>query len=520
MAEETTMTQADTEKFRLRAFVERLIQLGECDTHDRPIDLADVAAVLDSSPRATLFTAVGPEKAKLVGNVMGSRRRLALALDTDEANLLGELNRRLARPFAPVKVTKAPVQEVVLTGDDADLCALPVHLQHGEDGAPYISASMDFALFSNGRTNVGCRRIMLRGPRAAGIDLIAPSDLRAIYLEAVARKEPLPVAFTVGAHPADFISAMTAIADMDEFDIMGAIRGAPVPIVKCVTHDVWVPADAEYVLEGYIDPAGHVEPEGPFGEYVGYYGVLKRNPVFRLTAITHRRDALFQTLTIGGRYLARTDTTQLTTAKTESAAWVALQAAIREPVQVYATPASGGMYNIRVSMRQRYPGEPRNAIAAVFGSKADAKHVFVFDDDIDVFSDEQVDWAVATRFQGNRDLVVADGFRCIPLDPSLAGSRTGAKMGLDCTWPFGKSGAFEFSVPAPPVLKERKRQSVTEVLSEQPASFADLMAALGTRDGRDVVRELDKLYAANRLGRLETGQYVLKDGNLPAGRAS
>lgn len=502
---------ADTEKFRLRTFVERLIQSGECDSHDRPIDLVEVAAVLDASSRATLFTAVGPEKAKLVGNVMGSRKRLALALDTDEAGLLAELNRRLARPFAPVKVEKAPVQDVVLTGDDADLCALPVHLQHGEDGAPYISASMDFAHFADGRTNIGCRRMMLRGPREAGIDMIAPSDLRAIYLEAAARKEPLPVAFTVGSHPADFISAMTAIADMDELEVMGAVRGGPVPIVKCVTNDVWVPADAEYVLEGYLDPKGHTEPEGPYGEYVGYYGVLKRNPVFRLTAITHRKDALFQTLTIGGRRLARTDTAQLTGMKTETAAWAALQAAIREPVSVYATPASGGMYNIRVSMRQRYPGEPRNAISAVFGSKADAKHVFVFDADIDVFSDEQADWALATRFQGNRDLVVAEGFRCVPLDPSLAGSRTGAKAGFDCTLPFGKLDAFEFSVPMPPVLAERKRQSVADALAEQPARFIELMAAVGTKDGRDVVRALDKLYTSGRLGRLEDGRYVLKD---------
>ena len=80
-------------------------------------------------------------------------------------------------------------------------------------------------------------------------------------------------------------------------------RGQPVPVVKCVTNDIYVPADAEYVIEGFLDPAGHVEPEGPFGEYVGYYGVVKRNPVLHVTAITHREDALFQTLTIGGRSL-------------------------------------------------------------------------------------------------------------------------------------------------------------------------------------------------------------------------
>ena len=180
--------------------------------------------------------------------------------------------------------------------------------------------------------------------------------------------------------------------------------------------------------------------------------LVKRNPIFHLTAITHRKDALFQTATIGGRYLARTDTAQLTTVKTESAAWAALQTAVREPVAVFATPSSGGMYNLRVSLRQRVPGEARNAIAAVFGSSAEAKHVFAFDDDIDVFSDEQVDWALATRFQGDRDLIVASGFRAVPLDPSLGGARTGAKVGFDCTIPFGKRSALEWSVPMPPHL--------------------------------------------------------------------
>jgi UbiD family decarboxylase len=258
---------------------------------------------------------------------------------------------------------------------------------------------------------------MLRGPRAAGIDLVAPSDLKAIYLAAVAKGERLPVAFTVGAFPTDYLAAVASTPTMDELDVIGAVRGAPVPVVKCKTIDVRVPADAEIVLEGYLDERGHVEPEGPYGEYIGYYGLLKRNPVFHLTAITRRKDALFQTLTIGGQKLGYTDTAQLGAAKTEAAIWSVLQQAIREPVAVCCTASSGGMYNVRVSLRQPNPGEARNAIAAVFCSSGDVKHVFVVDDDIDVFSDEQIDWALATRFQADRDFVVASGFRCVPLDP-------------------------------------------------------------------------------------------------------
>lgn len=504
----------DTERFRLRNFVEKLVDLGDCEVHDAPVDLIDVGGVLDGNPRAVLFKAVGPEKAELVGNVMGSRKRLACALDTDERSLLGTLSARLNKLHPPVKVSsqQAPVQQVVRKDDDADLTALPVHLQHGADGAPYISAGIDYALFpGTGFTNVGCRRIMLRGPRRAGVDLIAPSDMRAIYLDGAARKEPVPVAYAVGSHPADFLAAMVALPNVDELDIIGAMRGAPAPVVKCVTNDIYVPADAEYVIEGFLDPAGHVEPEGPFGEYVGYYGVVKRNPVLHVTAITHREDALFQTLTIGGRHLARTDTAQLSTMKTESAAWAALMASVREPLAVYATPSSGGMYNVRVALRQRVPGDARNAIAAIFGSHAEAKHVFAFDPDIDVFSEEATDWAFATRFQADRDLIVGSGFRVVPLDPSLGGARTGAKLGFDCTIPFGKTDSFEFSVPAAPALKKSTPYtSAAAALAAGPASFLELMAALGSKDGREIVRELDALYGAQRLGRLDDGRYVLK----------
>ena len=507
-----TMTQPDTEKFRLRRFVEKLVQQGECVIHDDPIDLIDVASVLDGNPKAVWFRNVGPEKTELVGNVMGARSRLAAALDTDEKKFPAVLRERLRQPFKPIEVpsSAAPVHEVVQTGEDADLTTLPVHLQHGLDGAPYISASIDYAQDGKtGFTNLGCRRMMLRGPRAAGIDLVAPSDLKAIYLAAVAKGERLPVAFTVGSYPTDFLAAVASTPPMDEFEVVGAVRSAPLPVVKCKTIDVKVPADAEMVLEGYLDERGHVEPEGPYGEYIGYYGLLKSNPVFHLTAITRRKDALFQTLSIGGARLGYTDTAQLGAAKTEAAIWSVLQQAIREPVAVCCTASSGGMYNVRVSLRQRNPGEARNAIAAVFCSSGDVKHVFVVDDDIDVFSDEQIDWALATRFQADRDFVVASGFRCVPLDPSLQGSRTGAKGGFDCTKPFGKGDSVEFTVPHAPQLPQRERRSVEAVLAEGPATYLDLMAALGTRDGREILRVFDKMYVDGSLTRLKDGRYAL-----------
>jgi len=503
----------DLDKFRLRHLVDRLIDAGQCEVHDAPIDLIDLAMRLDCNEKAVLFRAAGPERAHVVGNVMGSRRRLALAMGVEEAAFPELLRRRVAHPIPPVEVPagEAPVQEIVQTGEEANLLTLPVHLQHALDGAPYISAGIDFARDpSSGLTNIGCRRMMLRGPREAGIDLNAPSDLRAIYQAVVARGESLPIAFAVGSHPADFLAALAVTPLMDELDVIGGVRGAALPVVKCVTNDVRVPADAEIVLEGYLDARGLVEPEGPYGEYIGYYGVLKKNPVFHLTAITRRRDALFQTVTIGGRLIGRTDTAQLGAAKTEAAVWSALQQAVREPVAVCCTGSSGGMYNVRMSLRQRVPGEARNAIAAVFASTADVKHVFVMDDDIDVFSDEMVDWAFATRFQADRDLVVASGFRCVPLDPSLEGARVGAKVGFDCTKPFGQGSKLDFTVPLPPRLAEQPPRPIEAVLAEGPATFLDLMAASGSRDGRDVVAALDRIQGCGQLVRLDDGRYALR----------
>jgi len=506
------VNRIDTETFRLRRFVGELAEAGECEVRDQPTDLIDLGGALDCNPKAVWFRAAGPERAEVVGNVMGSRKRLALALDTDAQGFPGKLRDGIEHPIAPVEIpaAEAPVQEVVLTGKEADFTKLPVHLQHALDGAPYISAGIDFARDPvSGLTNIGCRRLMLRGAQAAGIDLNAPSDLRAVYQGMVAKGEKLPIAFAVGCHPADFLAAQAVTPPIDEVHVMGGIRGAPVPMVKCATIDLKVPADAEMVLEGYLDPRGLVEPEGPYGEYIGYYGMLKRNPVFHLTAITKRHDAIFQTVTIGGKLIGRTDTAQLGAARTEAAVWAALRQAIRQPVAVCCTGSSGGMYNVRMSIKQRYPGEARNAIAAVFCSTADVKHVIVVDDDVDVFSDEQVDWAFATRFQADRDLVVASGFRAVPLDPSLQGSRTGAKAGFDCTKPLGKDSEFAFTVPVAPVLPQAPRRTVEAVLAEGPATYLDLMAALGTRDGREILPILERLYAAGKLGRLEDGRYVL-----------
>jgi 2,5-furandicarboxylate decarboxylase 1 len=504
---------ASAGRFELRAFLDRLASAGLLSVHEDPCDLADVAAALEGNEKAVLFRKVGPEQAALAGNVAGSRERLALAFATDVAGLLPTVLDRLRRTPGTREVAAgaAPVQEVVLRGGDADLTKLPVHLQHGLDGAPYISSSMDVVVDPRtGMSNVGIRRLMLRGRREAGIDLVAPSDLKAIYEYHASLGKPLPIAFVIGSHPVDHVAATMRIP-VDEVGLIASLRNEALPVVKCVTGELRVPADAEYILEGFLDPAGHVEPEGPYGEFLGYYGGVKMNPVFRLTAVTHRRDPIFQTSTIAGRHLGLTDSAQLIALRTEVSVWRALETAVREVRGVYATTSSGGMFNVRISMRQRVPGEARNAIAAALGALANIKHVFVFDPDIDIFSEQQVDWALATRFQADRDLVIQSGMRTLPLDPSLAGAHTGAKAGFDCTMPIEVADTLESKVPKAPDYGGERFESLTAALRDGSKTFEQLMAATGSRDGREIVRAFDDLRSARRLDRTGDGKWMLRE---------
>jgi len=502
----------DYDRYRLRPFVEQL-DAAELERRASPTKLSEVAGALEANPKAVLFEQAGREGHALVGNALASRTRFAQAFGTKPQKLLSEILRRLrSKPeFIEVSREEAPVQAVVTTGADIDLTKLPVHLQHGKDGGPYISAGMDFARDpATGLINVGLRRYMVRSRASTGIDLVAPSDLRNIYLATLARGERLPMSVVVGGHPVDYFGATMRMPG-DEMELLASLRATPMPIVKSVSNDLRVPADAEWVIEGYLGEEGYKEPEGPYGEFLGYYGGVKTNPVFHVTAITRRRDALFQTLTIGGATMSRTDTAQLCTLRTEVLIWHALETAVREPVAVYAPPATGGVYNVRIAIRQRVPGEARNAIAAAFGSLANVKNVFVVDPDIDIFSDEQMEWALATRFQPDRDFVVASALRTIPLDPSLADHGSlGAKAGYDLTMPIGTQRKLEAEIPQPPHYQGTRFASVEAALRDGPKYYEHLMAALGSDDGREIVLTLEELRTQGRLQRdAAEGRYSL-----------
>lgn len=516
MTMKAAAAKLDMEKFRLRRFVERLIDLGEVEIHDEPVALTRLSEIIESTDKALLFRNAGPERLELAAKTGGSRRRLAAAFDTREEGLYDEYHKRLnsPQPLIEVPSDEAPAHAIKITGKDVDLTRLPFHPQHALDGSCYLSSAIDYTIDpQTGRRNVGCRRLSLRNRYEAGTNVTAPSDLKRIYTACAARRERLPVTFTIGGHPLDFVAATTR-QPVDELALVANFRGEPAPVVKSLTNDILVPADAEITLEGYFDERGYCEPEGPYGEYMGYYGAIHMDPVFHCTAITMRRDALHHTLLHGSAFvLDQTDSTVITAVRTEAEAMKVLRATIAEPVAIAVRLHSGGGATVRVAIRQRAAGEARAAIEALFKGILRLKTIYVFDHDIDIRDERQVDWAFGTRFQADEDLVVLQGMQGQTMDPSLNGRRTGAKVGFDCTRRFGREGDMTYTRCAAKVFAGPPRfQTVEQALTAGPMFYADVVESLGSDDGREIACALDALRQDGRLGRDREGRYHLVSG--------
>jgi len=503
----------DLEKYRLRRFVNQLTDMGEVEIHDEPVALTGLSTIIERTEKAVLFKKAGPEQAELVAKTAGNRKRVAAAFGVAEDKLYDEYWKRLANPQPVVEVPSgdAPVHQVKITGKDVDLTKLPFHPQHAFDGSCYMSSAVDYVIDpATGRRNVGSRRLSLRNRYETGTNVTAPSDLKRIYTACVARGQKLPITFTVGVHPLDLVAATMRVPG-DELALVGTLRGEPAGVVKSLTNDILVPADAEMVLEGYLDERGYVEPEGPYGEYMGYYGSIHMDPVFHCTAITMRRDVLHHTLLHGSAFvLDQTDSANISAVRTEAEAMRILKTVVREPVAVYLRSVSGGSNTLRVSIKQRVYGEAKAAIAALFGGIMRLKHVYVFDEDIDIRNDRQVEWAMGTRFQADQDMMVLHGMVGMTMDPSLQGRRAGAKAGFDCTRPFGREGEIPLTRSAAKTFKGPARfQSVEQALSTAPMFYADIVEGLGSDDGREIACGLDELRQAGRIGRDRDGRYHL-----------
>lgn len=510
-----TINAIDFEKFRLRTFANRLLDIGEAEVYEAPISLADLSRAIEASKKSIIFKNVGPQKYEMISAVSGSRDRIAAAFGVDPKDAAHEYMRRLRSPQPIVEVPRelAPVQQVVKIGDEIDLTELPFHVQHECDGGTYISSGIDFSVDpATKRTNVGCRRLMLRGRREMRANLTDASDLKRSYIGCLKRGERLPVTYVVGSGPLDFIAA-AGKQPFDEFSLIGTLRGEPVPMVRGITNDILVPADAEMAIEGYYDELGYRELEGPYGEFYGFYGPVHIDPVFTVTAITMRHDVLHQTVLHSGIYLNRTDSGNLASLNTEVAVWNALRP-LRgiDATAVNCVPGSNGRQHVRVAINQAAAGQARAVISALFAVQP-AKQIFVVDSDIDVFSDEQIEWAMSTRFRPKHDVMLSSGLPAFYADPNADGNQTVSKVGFDLTKRIDLPATVDNMRAVAKVFdfaKGPRFNSTRDALENGPLFFAEIMEAVASEDGREVALALDELREEGVLVRDQNGRWAIK----------
>lgn len=429
----------------MRAFIERLASAGELVRIQEPVDPLHLSAVITSTDKAVFIENVKGYAIPVVGGIVKDRRKVAIGLEVNPKDLTARIMENLNSPIDPVEVTSAPCQEVVLTGEDVDLSDFPIVFQHVKDGAPYMGSGIQFAKDPEYGPNCGMYRQMYRTRNTTGIDINSPSDLRLYYEKAFKQGKGVPIAVSIGNHPAELLAASySAPTGFYEMKLAGAFRQAPVQMVKCKTVDLLVPADSEIVWEGEILPTGWTADEGRYSEFHRVAGVIKWNPIVRIKAVTHRKDPIFYSLIMPWEVYG------LAAPLREAKLMALLQSVGVRPAAVRATTGGCCLFDVVASLKDARPGEGKTAVLALLASFGN-KMVTVVDDDIDIYNDDELRWALSLRMQPAKDIVIVDNVQAKHMDPTV---RTWllpkgqlpvtSKIGIDATIPadIGK-GLYE-----------------------------------------------------------------------------
>ncbi len=425
----------------LRSFLSLLDEHGLLARIEREVDAATEAGrllrQLELRGVAGLFARVRGSDARLAYNLLGSRRALELALGVSQGGARARFRRALGNRVEPVLVEDAPVQEVVLDGERADLRRLPLVTHSEKDAGPYVTAGAVIVRDPDtGRRNVSFNRMMLVGARETGIRMMPPQQLGVIQARAEAAGRDLPVAVAIGLHPLDSLAAATSLPPgEDELELAGGLRGEPLRLARCISVDLEAPADAELVLEGVV-PAGVRDAEGPFGDFLQFYVPETANHRLRVTAITHRRNPIFQTMIAGSR-----EDVNLLGLSREAEVVAAVERTGAELIDARLGPT---ILTCTIAIRQRYPGEAKNVGLAALGAYQWLKYCIVVDHDVDVHDADDVWWAIANRSSPARAIVPAAGAPAFPRD---AHGIHDSRAILDATIPFGEWADYERRVP-------------------------------------------------------------------------
>jgi 2,5-furandicarboxylate decarboxylase 1 len=419
----------------------------------------EVSAIVEDLIRRNRYPVVYFPRVKgspcpIVVGATASRKLMAYAMGVPTGELVTSFRTRERNLIPPEIVSSAPVQEVIVRGRNLDIRTLPHITAHESDPSPYITAGLMIAKDpENGIRNASFIRCQIVDHETAYVHIHPGKHLDVYHKKAEKMDRALPVAVVLGNHPLWMLGSLSlAPIDVDELAVIGGLLGQPLRITPCVTNDVEAFADAEMVLEGEILP--HVrENEGPFGEFTGYAMGVRPREVVKFKAVTQRKDAIYQTISS-----AATEHCLMPAVAKESYVFGVAKGACPTIREIHCAYTGRGRFQYFVSIDKQAQGQPRNLAMAIFGADLLAKQVVVVDSDVNVFDEKEVLWAVATRLQGDTDIINIPGSLGSDLDPSNHATGIQCKTIFDATAkPSLKNFAVRNSIPRKVVESVREK---------------------------------------------------------------
>lgn len=462
----------------LRDFIQALEKAGELVRITTEVDPnLEITEICDRTLKqqgpALLFENPKGYSIPVLGNLFGTPKRVAMAMGQDNVESLREVGKLLAflkEPempagwkdllekapkfknalyLSPKEIKKPACQEVVIEGDDVDLGMLPIQTCWPDDVAPLVTWPLVITRGPNkDRQNLGIYRMQLLGKNKLIMRWLAQRG-GALDFREWQEKYPgkaFPVSVAIGADPATILATVTPIPDtLSEYAFAGLLRGSKTDVASSLSNDLQVPASAEFVLEGVIEPDELAE-EGPFGDHTGYYNEVEKFPVFTVTRITHRKDPVYHS-TYTGR---PPDEPAILGVALNEVFIPLLQKQFPEITDFYLPPEGCSYRMAVVSMKKQYPGHAKRVMMGVWSFLRQfmyTKFIIVTDDDVDVRNWEDVIWAMTTRMDPARDSVIIENTPIDYLDFASPVSGLGSKIGFDATTKFPAESTREWGRP-------------------------------------------------------------------------
>ena len=447
----------------LRQFIERLENDGDLLRITDEVDLKfDISGYIrntsDIEGPALLFENVKGHSMPVVGGLFSNRRLMLKAMETTEDRAVNHYLDAMQNLSEPLLVDSGPCKEVIKLAEQVSLSELPIPIHSELDSGPFITAGVAISKdVEDGGKNASIYRFEQQGERQLGVLSPIPHHLGLHYQKAEEQGQALEVAIALGVSPAVLICTQWEAAyGVNELTLAGALQSQPLEIVKCETVDLEVPANAEIIIEGKMHPDKR-QTEGPFGEYTGYYTPAYPKPYLEITAITHRQDAIFHTALTG---LPTTDNHVLKMIPMEASCYAFLKQRFPGVKKVHFHGAGGVGLLAIVAIEQHTKYEARNMLATMISAQG-TKIVIAVDEDVDIFDMNKVMWAVCTRSQADKDLIVLPRTAAFQLDPSAPERGVTTTMGIDATKPYGEEFEEVTMIPGadqlPDILKLWKK---------------------------------------------------------------